>query len=189
MSVCTRASLREHLARAGYARVNAFVSSEEAAELLDSVSYLGIDTVWANEGSSVRFGRQSIPEYHPVRSLMAHRGLALVRELFESEFEPSKLHVWTSAYRGGEHIDRHRDRSGAIQMMVCLQNDATEGGATHFECLDGVERIEALRPGDAILFRAREIFHFTEPVKGEVPPKEPIRTVAVGRFYRPEEAK
>jgi len=173
-------SLRE----LGYVKIAGFLERAEAAELVTSCDYLPVETVRANEGSFVSFGRQVIPEFHPVRSLMTHRGLALVRSLFDAEFVAEQIRVWTSVYRLGEHIDRHRDRSGNVQLMVCLKNDAVQGGSTHFECLDGEERVERLRPGDAVLFRAREIFHFTDPVEGPCEEASGVRCVAVGRFYR-----
>jgi hypothetical protein len=85
-----------------------------------------------------------------------------------------ELQVWTSIYAPGEFIGPHTDKSGTIQLLVCLATTPgpDQGGVLH---IAGQEIF--LSPGDAILFEAVSQEHFiTPPVSG-------VRIVLAGRYF------
>lgn len=116
----------------------------------------------------------------------------LAYELFEREqavglvttltglSERRGLSVWTSAYGAGEYINPHRDSSGSIQLLVCLQapSDPVQGGEL---IVDGTRMF--LRPGDAIAFEATTLEHHTTPLIATVDEPDPRRVVLVGRYF------
>lgn len=84
----------------------------------------------------------------------------------------SKLMCWTSIYAPGEFINPHRDRSGTIQLLVCLMNPQ-RGDCGDYLHLPGTRLF--LASGDAVAFEATTQEHFTTP--GSKP-----RIVLVGRY-------
>ncbi len=70
---------------------------------------------------------------------------------------------WVNRYRVGEYIPRHTDASGT----------ATDTGELGY----------VLTPGDAVLFHPTAVEHWTTPLIPSPTEPEPVRVVAVGRYY------
>ena len=87
--------------------------------------------------------------------------------------------VWRSTYRTGEYIDRHTDGSGDIQLLVSIAAPPVDCGGVF--CAEVGHRTDKfiLRPGDAILFKAHEIPHFTTPLTPSATCPNPRRVVIV----------
>lgn len=94
---------------------------------------------------------------------------------------------WVSRYSVAEYINPHRDRSGTIQLLLCLQAPPrTNGGIL---CIEHAgKRMEApLGEGDAIVFQATRLLHYTTPLAPSFSLPRPSRVVAVARFFLDEE--
>ena len=72
---------------------------------------------------------------------------------------------WMNVFDPGESIDPHRDADGAIQLVVALSSVAC-GGEIHLR--DGARVTSlGLGLGDALLFDATQIEHWTSPAPSE----------------------
>lgn len=162
--------------------IRGWLPAEEARQLYVSVEALPIHSVYANtEGT--RFGTQHIGPGTPAANLLWTSALQITREKYAPEAHLDRVETWISAYRPGEYIDSHRDREGSVQLLVCLDNSAERGGETVLSCLDATTRTFLLQPGDALVFRAREVYHWTTPVRSRTATERALRTVAVGRYF------
>lgn len=92
----------------------------------------------------------------------------------------NQLVVWSSKYQQDEYINPHCDSSGTVQLLTCLQAPSTkkQGG----ELIVGGRELN-LQPGDAVLFRATELTHYTTPIRATAEEPNPRRTVLVGRYF------
>jgi hypothetical protein len=95
------------------------------------------------------------------------------------------LHLvcWTSRYRGYEYIPRHRDGAGSAHIVMCLEGRASRHGGELFVRSEHRTHRLALRPGDAVLFDAAGLEHWTKPLPADPLHVGPTRIVAVGRFF------
>lgn len=91
--------------------------------------------------------------------------------------------VWAQSYQPGERIAWHRDDSGAIQLLLCLEAPPAEYGGVFCMRFEKREIHLALKPGDAVLFRASAIPHSTTRLIARAPAPLPPRVTAVARFY------
>ena len=90
---------------------------------------------------------------------------------------------WTSIYQTNEYINPHKDTSGDLQILLCLQNDGfAENGLFCFRINDQEHKI-FLHPGDLIYFKATDIEHYTTPLISTTENNFPIRIVAVARQF------
>ncbi|MFD4358063.1 hypothetical protein ACFWPX_36360 [Nocardia sp. NPDC058518] len=92
----------------------------------------------------------------------------------------SDLMCWTSRYSTGEYINAHRDRHGAVQLLVCLKTVRTmrQGGSL---VIAGTELF--LSAGDAVIFEATRLEHHTTPLVVSAEEPAPTRIVLVGRYF------
>ena len=94
-----------------------------------------------------------------------------------------KCWVWVSRYRANEYINPHKDSAGTIQMILCLKSvEKTIGGLLVLSQGDRYKMF-SLCPGDAILFQATAIEHYTTPLIPSAEYPNPMRIVAVSRYY------
>lgn len=90
------------------------------------------------------------------------------------------LIVWTSSYKEKEYINPHCDNSGTAQLLVCLDAPASpESGGTLV--VGGSELF--LQPGDALVFEATRLEHYTTPLVATKESQNPTRTVLIGRYF------
>lgn len=100
----------------------------------------------------------------------------------ENTLDPSRTMCWVSRYRTGEHIGRHRDSAGTVQLLVCLiAPPAGSGGLLILNAIP--ERVFRLNEGDGLLFRANQIEHYTTQLVRTNQCPNPLRVVAVARYF------
>lgn len=156
---------------------------EQVNAYLQSTSYLPESRVCSHPQLD-NFGSQDIPNFHPVHYFLVREGLEATRRATGENRAHSRVSCWTSIYRAGERIAPHRDRSGDVQFLVVLARPPAEcGGVLHIVDRDGQERVLDLSPGDGLVFFARGLTHFTEPLVETASCPEPTRVVAVGRYF------
>lgn len=93
------------------------------------------------------------------------------------------LQVWISRYRVGEYINPHKDGDGTVQMIMCLKAGRVDNGGALCLKVGEENRSIFLTPGDTIIFNATSIEHFTTPLVTTPGNPNPIRIVAVARYY------
>ncbi len=93
-----------------------------------------------------------------------------------------RITLWANRYRTGECIPRHRDSSGAVQLVVCLEAPDPAGGGSLVLATEQGEVSLRLAPGDAVLFH-RTIEHWTTRLVPSSQDPNPVRWVAVGRYH------
>lgn len=97
----------------------------------------------------------------------------------------SEVSCWTSEYGLGEHINPHVDKGGDLQVVLCLRSPAAEnGGALYVRYKDQSHGFR-LAAGDAMLFRATEVEHWTLPLVATPDDQCPERVVLCARYFRP----
>ena len=126
------------------------------------------------------FGEQSFNTTHLVAEFFMQAGmLQLARRLLGSG-HISEVKCWSLVYEPGEFIDPHKDASGAIQILICLQAPRSRQNGGEL-IVDG--QAFFLTTGDAIAFEATSLEHQTTPLVGTADDPSPRRTVVVGRYY------
>lgn len=96
----------------------------------------------------------------------------------------TQITSWSSVYSLGKYINPHTDRSGSIQLLICLEAPPeANGGSLNLRGIDEVETSICLQPGDGILFEARKLLHWTTPLTATDAIPDPRRTVIVGRYF------
>ncbi|MBV8893376.1 MAG: 2OG-Fe(II) oxygenase [Acidobacteria bacterium] len=95
------------------------------------------------------------------------------------------LICWIARYRNGEYIDRHTDSAGTVQLLVCLTAPSSENGGVLVLLSEPNEHRYVLRAGDAVLFTATAVEHCTVPLVPSLACPDPVRVVAVARYFFP----
>lgn len=157
-----------------------FLTTEGAQELLSITKDASIRPVTCGEDGRT-FGEQKFPLDHPLSQFLARIGTFLLPLTLQGSIK--HFTCWTSVYTIGQYIDRHKDRAGSIQIIICLQAPGHEcGGELLLHLDEGTNRID-LQPGDAVIFKATSIEHSTTPLVATASDPQPKRVVAVGRYY------
>jgi hypothetical protein len=93
----------------------------------------------------------------------------------------TNVSIWAQSYNLGERIAWHRDGTGEVQLLICLQS--TDQGCGGRFCIrwNGKKEVIDLLDGDAILFRATALPHCTTRVLS--PERTRPRITAVARFF------
>lgn len=105
-----------------------------------------------------------------------------LRLVLGTEMPLERLVCWTSRYREGEHINPHLDASGSVQVLLCLAACPLSNGGTLVVGESPTTRLH-LQPGDALVFKATDLLHATTPLRASPEVPEPLRVVAVGRYF------
>ncbi len=170
-------------AELGFEVIDGLLTRKRAAEFLESISYLPERRVYAQK-SADHFGSQDIVQYHPLHYFLIGPGLAESRRVC-GDFRPLvEAQCWTSIYRKGERISPHRDVAGDTQFLVVLERpDDACRGALHIIDRQREEHVLRLAVGDALVFHANALTHFTEVLQATPQVPEPKRVVAVARFF------
>lgn len=171
--------LAERYARERFVHLPALITPDNAQKLLVCTQDVPSKRVQCGL-EHVTWCEQSFEPGHPVyefferdQAVELATGLAGLREC-------RGLAVWASIYGVGEYINSHRDSSGSIQLLVCLQTPPgpINGGEL---IVDGARMF--LRPGDATAFEATTLEHHTTPLMATVEEPSPRRVVLVGRYF------
>ena len=95
-----------------------------------------------------------------------------------------EVRCWTSEYGLGEYINPHVDRAGDIQMVLCVRATAVDNGGSL--CVRYCNEGESyhLTAGDAVLFRATDVEHWTVPLVPTPDDPHPERVVICARYFR-----
>lgn len=159
-----------------------FISLESARQLLRTTDDVPIREVVCGD-RNVTFGEQNFAKEHPLFQFFLHQNvLAFAQRLMQAS-NVANLVCWTSVYGVGQYINAHKDISGDLQIIVCLQAPAEENGGSLCVSLSDGERKLLLAPGDAVIFKASAIQHYTTPLVATEQEASPKRVVAVGRYY------
>lgn len=150
---------------------------EEASRLLPSRRVICGDP-------DMSWDEQAVPRTHAIHRLFAAADmLDAVRALVGGTAGFEDLVCWVSRYRANEHIPRHTDRSGSLQILLMLRPvDAADGGALMLDAADGEHAIR-LDAGDALFFRATSLPHWTIPFRASSREPDRRRVVAVARYF------
>lgn len=93
------------------------------------------------------------------------------------------IQMWINIYNVGEYINLHTDRSGDIQLALCLQDiHPSNGGVLHLQ-QNGENIPIFMSEGDGLLFDATHIPHYTTPLISTEVCSTPQRIVLVIRYY------
>ena len=108
----------------------------------------------------------AILEEHPLHNLLSVMLSKIVSKIGcfdEKKF--SFLKIWYNIYSEGEYIEKHTDANGDIQLVICLEATSFEsGGILHILSNENYHPI-LMSPGDALLFKATKVTHYTTPIK------------------------
>jgi hypothetical protein len=160
-----------------------FISADVTQQLLEYTEGIEIKSVICGN-KDISFGEQRFPKDHALyRFFGASDLIPSLLTLTQAE-RVQHLVCWTSVYHVGQYINAHTDRGGTIQVIVCLQapSDQSAGG-TLVLALNGDEKCCFLTLGDAVIFQATTIPHYTTPLIPTRSEPTPRRIVAVGRYY------
>lgn len=94
-----------------------------------------------------------------------------------------RLWGWISRYKVGEYLPAHKDPGGSANLLISLHHPPPENGGTLLVEDDSGQHPVVLETGDAVLFLATKLMHSSEvlvPTRGR---PEPLKLVAVGRYY------
>jgi hypothetical protein len=95
----------------------------------------------------------------------------------------ARMALWASAYQEGEYIGRHVDNGGHFQIVFCIEpTPVPNGGALLLQLPDRVVELH-LERGDALLFRADQVEHWTSPVIATANNRRPRRTTIACRYW------
>ena len=160
-----------------------FISAKDAAFFLDTAKSLSKRKVIC-KADNVSFSEQAIPPDHELHNFFSSKQiLAISQELLNVQSTLKRMLCWTSIYQKHEFINPHKDVSGDLQLLLCLQNDGfKDQGLFCFQFENETHKI-FLNPGDLLFFEATKIEHYTTPIFESETNPNPYRTVAVARQF------
>ena len=128
----------------------------------------------------VSWDSQNFTEGHPVYQFFLRQDVTQMIDGITGINGRRELMVWTSCYAAWEYINPHRDVAGLIHLLICLEAPPSphNGGSLFVD-----KRELFLRPGDAVLFDACRLEHYTSPLVPTEEVSAPRRTVLVGRYF------
>jgi hypothetical protein len=167
-----------------YKHIPGFISKEEAeqfyTETLDATARRVMCGI-----KDIEWDEQDIP---PDKKTYEFFGSSRIEKLF-SDTLPGDGHCtvnricWISKYKENEFINPHKDSCGDIQLIVCLKNCEEENGGFLIVRDEAGENKIFLTAGDAVLFTASQLEHYTTPLKRSERYPYPERIVAVSRYF------
>ncbi len=136
-------------------------------------------------GAGVSWDEFAVPEESQLfRFFHSEKILSIVFGTAGIPRQNYKASIWVNRYKEGEYINPHRDNGGSTQLLVCLRGtDESNGGGLFLEESKGVAHHLQLKAGEAVLFEATTLKHWTTPLVATPNHKSPIREVAVARYY------
>jgi alkylated DNA repair dioxygenase AlkB len=179
-------NIREDYARDRFVLLPAFLLPEDTARLEQVTHDLPSRRVTVRSHERTEWDELDVTGRPELAAVFRMRPAAeLVQTaLGVSSVADRRIACWANHYREGEHIAPHRDRSGTVQLIICLRAPVSElnGGALHLSTPDGA-RACPLAPGDAVLWEATAIEHWTSPLVATTDDPKPERLVLVGRYF------
>lgn len=133
----------------------------------------------------VEWAEQEVPDQSLLSQLFKRPELiAFLMDLDPSQFRQlQNMTSWVSRYGVGEYINSHVDRAGSIQMVLGLMNSGDKtGGVLSVSYKDYSDSI-LLSPGDALIFEATTVRHFTSRIAQTHEQLRPERVTAVARYF------
>jgi alkylated DNA repair dioxygenase AlkB len=92
------------------------------------------------------------------------------------------VQCWLSRYGVGEFINSHRDNDGDIQIVLGASFLQPGNGGVLSVSYEEFSASYFLLPGDAVIFKAASVQHFTSPIIETASNQTPERIVAVARY-------
>jgi hypothetical protein len=93
-----------------------------------------------------------------------------------------RVTIWAQSYQIGERIAWHRDITGEIQLLLCIQSPEENAGGQFCLRANEAEITLSLKDGDALLFKATALDHSTTRIVGAMT-HAPLRITAAARFF------
>lgn len=137
---------------------------------------------------NISWDEYSIAEGSFIHSFF-EKGLIIetIVKLYPKIKEHSSYHYcWASCYKKGEHINSHTDRTGDLQVLICIDNKATVVGEGElFIKTDKSYSNIRLDRGDVVFFKASKVEHYSTPIVtlNEQNDSTYLRTILVARYF------
>jgi hypothetical protein len=140
--------------------------------------------VCVNEDATVTWDSLDYPDGSWIHQIFfALDRLSFVSDITSIDIrEIVAVKAWAHAYREGEFIGPHRDADGACQLVIGVDADCDPSSGLLHVGADG-EFVYRLEPGDMLLFEARKLLHWTNPLRPRIPGVAASRSVLVVRYY------
>jgi len=171
-------ALAEQYRQARHVVIPELLSAESVATLLAHTAGTVIERTTCARANT--FGEQSFEGTHPVADFFLQADMLQLVQIMSKCAQISKVTCWSLVYAPGEFISPHKDVAGAIQALICLQAPRSRRNGGEL-VVDG--RCFFLTAGDAIVFEATSLEHYTTPLAGTADDPSPRRTVLVGRYF------
>lgn len=159
-----------------------FLSNTEVRQWVGHLEQIPARRVRCGNTIDVTWLEQSITQKHPIGSYLSSE--SIVNMMQETggftDQKLTKFQCWSCYYSEGEYINEHVDTIGDIQLLICLiATPPDKGGLLHAVTSSKSTLPIHMTPGDALIFEATAIPHFTTPVLGE----ESERLVVAARYF------
>lgn len=159
-----------------------FLSNLTVTEWIKSLEPIPARRVRCGNTTNISWLEQSINSTHIIGvSLQSEQLINFVKKI--GRFHKHKLYkfqCWSCYYNEGEYINQHVDTIGDIQILINLIATPTDkGGILH--ALNSTNKATPIHmnPGDALIFEATSVPHFTTPIIGP----ENERLVIAARYF------
>lgn len=172
----------EHLRRYSWATLPRLVSPSETVPLIDEL--LSAPSKRVTVGASDRWWDEFAVKSDGELSKALHcRAIKILLSDLMGAATLRQIQLWGQIYQVGQYIPWHRDVSGTIQLLLCLESAPDGCGGQFLMHNKGVETSLSLTAGDGLLFRATDISHSTTQIMSTPAHPSPRRVVAVARFF------
>jgi len=126
------------------------------------------------------FGQQTFDATHAVAEFFMQANMRQLAQNLSGGAQITDVTCWSLDYAPGEFINPHKDAAGAIQALICLRAPGSRQNGGEL-VVDG--RAIFLTRGDAVIFEATSLVHYTTPLAATADDPSPRRTVVVGRYF------
>lgn len=178
-------SLRAYFAGDGVLPLPKLISKVDARLLAGAVRELPAKRVTVG-GSGPCWDEQQIGDESELVRLFTSEEIFRLLECVVglSKVSNFRLKCWISRYREGEYIPQHNDAAGTVHIILCLERRHVSGGGELFIKSPGGTYRLMLESGDAVLFDAARLKHWTTPLAPcNTVRARPTRVVAVARIF------
>jgi hypothetical protein len=164
--------------------IRRLAGSEDVRRIISESPLWAKRSVYVRPEDGVTWLSQDVPKDSFLSGFFhSDRILHIVRTVSGITLPLVRTESWTNLYRTGEYISRHRDAAGSIQLLLALISPEIDCGGAFVARIQGCLREFILEPGDAVLFEATAVEHFTTPLRPSESTPDPTRVNAVMRLY------